>query len=533
MTGEEYGRIYSWGNDPKRKGEYEAATPCRHVDLPQTVFEPVLIQRATAEGWDVRFRTSFLSFTRESSGKILSTIRDDLTNTTYQVRSTYLFGCDGGRSQVMRELEIPLIKKPGQGLALNVLVNVDLSSFVDARKGNLHWVFQPETEYLDYAWSGLIRMVKPWHEWMFILFPKPDVPFKEPTHQQWEECCRRIIGKNGAHLPMKILDVSKWYINEIVAEYYSDPTSTIHCLGDAVHRHPPFNGLGSNTCVQDAYNLAWKVKYVSNTLASPALLSTFSPERQPVGLGVITRANQGIRDHTPVWDAMGVALPTVSERMKVFNELNSSSPAGRARRKQLNEAIEGTAHEFHGIGVEMNHRYTSDAVVLDDEKTAKREPPSWPDDKVLHHRASTFPGSRLPHAWLNTRLPTPDHTSTHDIAGHGVFCLLTGIGGDGWKTAAEKVSKELGVEIKSHSIGWNQDWEDVYRDWERKREVEEDGCVLIRPDRYVCWRAMEGGDEEDKLRKVMGKVLGRWRGDFPRAFEVTVEDNDCIERKSL
>ena len=35
-----------------------------------------------------------------------------------------------------------------------------------------------------------------------------------------------------------------------------------HCLGDAVHRHPPMNGLGSNTCIQDAFNLAWKVALV-------------------------------------------------------------------------------------------------------------------------------------------------------------------------------------------------------------------------------------------------------------------------------
>jgi len=29
-----------------------------------------------------------------------------------------------------------------------------------------------------------------------------------------------------------------------------------------VHRHPPANGLGSNTCIQDAFNLAWKISYV-------------------------------------------------------------------------------------------------------------------------------------------------------------------------------------------------------------------------------------------------------------------------------
>jgi 2-polyprenyl-6-methoxyphenol hydroxylase-like FAD-dependent oxidoreductase len=511
MTGEEYARIYSWGNDPARKGEYEAATPCRHVDLPQTVFEPILIQRATAEGWDVRFKTTFVNFQRESSGMILSTVKDEITDTMYQVRSKYLFGADGGRSQIMRQLEIPLIKKPGQGLALNVLVDVDLSEFVDARRGNLHWVFQPETEYEDYAWSGLIRMVKPWHEWMFILFPKPNTEWKEPTTEQWMKVCKNVVGKNGADLPMKILNVSKWYINEIVAEYYSDPTNTIHCLGDAVHRHPPFNGLGSNTCVQDAYNLAWKIKYVHNNLASPSILGTFSPERQPVGLGVITRANQGIRDHTPVWDAMGVSLPTIKERMAAFDELKAATPAGRERRKRLNDAVEGTAHEFHAIGVEMNHRYLSDAVVLDDEKKADRDPPGWPEDKVLHHRASTYPGSRLPHAWLNKRVPVTKHTSTQDLAGHGRFTLFTGIGGEAWRDAAQKVAKELGVPIECVSIGWGQDWEDVYRDWEKKREIDEDGCILVRPDRYVCWRStgLLEGNESTRLREVMGKVLGR------------------------
>jgi 2-polyprenyl-6-methoxyphenol hydroxylase-like FAD-dependent oxidoreductase len=505
MTGEEYARIYSWGNDPKRYGEYEGHTPCRHVDLPQTEFEPILIQRATAEGWDVRFRTRFLDFTKQDDGLIVSRLKDDLTGTEYQVRSKYLFGADGGRSQVIRQLGIPLIKKPGQGLALNVLVNVDLSPWVDARKGNLHWVFQPEQDYDDFAWSGLVRMVRPWHEWMFICFPKPDAEFKEPTTEQWEKKCRQMVGQ-GDDFPLKILDVSRWYINEIVAEHYSDPTNTIHCLGDAVHRHPPFNGLGSNTCVQDAYNLAWKIKYVANGLASPSLLSTFSPERQPVGLGVITRANQGLRDHTPVWDAMGLTLPTPKERMAVMEELKAPTKAGRSRRKVLNDAIDGTAHEFHGIGVEMNHRYVSDAVVLDDETG---EPPQWPEDKVLYHLPSTYPGSRLPHAWLNKRLPMVEHTSTHDLAGHGVFCLLTGVGGEGWKSAALAVEKELGVVVRAYSIGWEQDWEDVYRDWARKREVEEDGCVLVRPDRFICWRSQGSGNEQERLVGVVRKILGK------------------------
>lgn len=165
MTGEEYARIYSWGNDPKRKPDYESASPCSHVDLPQTEFEPILVRRAAAEGWDVRFGTSFLSYETQADGSLLSRLKDNLTKQEFYVHSQYLFGCDGARSQVLRQSAIPLNKKPGQGLAMNILVDVDLSDFVEARKGNLHWVFQPEREYPDFAWAGLIRMVKPWNQY--------------------------------------------------------------------------------------------------------------------------------------------------------------------------------------------------------------------------------------------------------------------------------------------------------------------------------------------------------------------------------
>lgn len=127
MAGEEYARIHSWGNDPKRKGDYEAASPCKHVDLPQTLLEPILVRHATLHGFICRFDTTLLAFDREETGTVVSEVRDNITSQVYKIRSKYLFGCDGGRSQIMRQLGIPLIKKPGQGLAINVLVKVSES----------------------------------------------------------------------------------------------------------------------------------------------------------------------------------------------------------------------------------------------------------------------------------------------------------------------------------------------------------------------------------------------------------------------
>lgn len=95
-----------------------------------------------------------------------------------------------------------------------------------------------------------------------------------------------------------------------------------------------------------------------------------------------------------------------------------------------------------------------------------------------------------------------------DLAGQGRFCVHTGIGGEVWKDAAVAVGKKLGMEIAAYSIGFRQDYEDPLYEWEELREVEEDGCVLVRPDRFVAWRskAMVPGCEE-KLHKVFQHVL--------------------------
>lgn len=283
------------------------------------------------------------------------------------------------------------------------------------------------------------------------------------------------------------------------------------CLGDAVHRHPPLNGLGSNTCIQDAYNLAWKIAYVHKGLASPSLLSTYSVERQPVGHSVITRANQAFRDHFHVWEALGMLSQDLSARRKILQELKTATPEGSIRRRALHAAVKHTSHEFHGLGVEMNQHYEGQGIYTADEPCPYAPSGRVAEDGVLYHEPGTYPGSRLPHIWLNRATPEAP-VSTIDIAGHGAFTLLTGIGGDAWKAAAEIVADKLKVPIQVHSIGFRQDWEDVYFEWETVRGVEESGAVLVRPDRFVAWRAPEVLQDAEacasKLLTVLGSILG-------------------------
>lgn len=273
-----------------------------------------------------------------------------------------------------------------------------------------------------------------------------------------------------------------------------------------MHRHPPFNGLGSNTCIQDSFNLAWKIAHVHCGKAHSSLLDTYCVERQPVGLGIVTRANQGFRDHVAVWEAMGMMPKDVETRTKILNGLGTLSAEGIAQRKAFRDAIKNTEHEFHALGIEMGQLYTGAGIYTADEAEPYKRFGRAAQDEVLYYEPSTHPGCRLPHVWLNTTIPGK-YTSTIDLAGHGAFSLFTGPGGEEWKNAAKRVAEELGIKINVYSIGYKQDWEDVYFDWDRLSGVEEDGAVLARPDRFVAWRA-KNVSEAGKLRKVLRSVLG-------------------------
>ncbi|SPO04338.1 related to phenol 2-monooxygenase [Cephalotrichum gorgonifer] len=498
MAGQEYGRIYSWGNDPKRKGDYELASPSEMVDLPQTLMEPLLMRYATLNGFKCRRDTEFVSF-KQDEGGVNTTLLDSISNTRFRVRSKYLFGADGARSKIVKQAEIPLIRRPGQGFAVNVLIHADMSHLMEHRKGNLHWILQPNLETPEWGWIGCMRMVKPWHEWMCIIFPDPTAPREVRSDEEYKKRIQEMIGDDS--VDVKILGVSTWAINETAAEYYSK--GNVFCLGDAVHRHPPNHGLGSNTCIQDAHNLAWKINYVEKGFAGRDLLDSYSMERQPVGLNVVIQANASLRNHKNIWEVLGNLEPTVEARMKANGEISADSPEGRDRRGRLSNALRAIDREEHGLGIEMNQRYVSSAVYHANEGAAS----SFTRDKLEHYHPTTYPGARLPHAWLSTHTPSK-YISTIDLAGKGKFTLLTGIGGQHWKLAAEQLSSELGVPIKAYSIGYGQDYKDVYLDWEAIREVEDSGCVLVRPDYFVAWRCrIWKEDALSKLEVVLKSVL--------------------------
>lgn len=217
MAGEEYARVFSWGNGPRR-GEYDTVSPCYHMDLPQSILEPVLVRYATSHGFNVRFDTELLSFAEdETSGKIDCVLKDHVTKTEYTVRTRFLFGADGGRSRIAKSLNLPFTSIPSGGTAWNILVKADLSHIMPHRDGNLHWCLRLER---DSEYMAVSRMVSPWTEWMFVMFPKGPGILPEPkSKEMWKAIVEDMI--DDASVEVEVVRMDKWVINETSADYIS------------------------------------------------------------------------------------------------------------------------------------------------------------------------------------------------------------------------------------------------------------------------------------------------------------------------
>ena len=283
-----------------------------------------------------------------------------------------------------------------------------------------------------------------------------------------------------------------WTVNHLYAERYQQ--GRVFCAGDAVHRHPPSNGPGSNTSI---------LKLVLSGAAGPGLLDSYTEERAPVGRQIVERANRSIGETGRIFQALGLLSTEDPEQMQA-NMAARKLPGGaqEKQRELLREAIAFKDYEFNTHGVELDQRYRSAAVVPDG-----AQPPVNPRDDELFHHPTTWPGAKVPHAWLGRGT---ERVSTLDVGGGGRFALLTGIGGESWVAAAGAAATALGIELAAVTVGPGADYEDLYGDWARLREVGDTGCVLLRPDNYVAYRSAGLPDDPAAaLGAALRQILAR------------------------
>jgi 2,4-dichlorophenol 6-monooxygenase len=497
LAGEELGRMKSWGKHPNMRAEHHLSSPTFMNDLPQTFMEPLLFKTACSRGAQARMSCEYVSHVQDKDG-VTVTVKDRLADKNFTVRCKYLIGADGGNSLVAEHAGLPFEGKMGVGGSINIQIKADLSKYVAHRPSVLYWVMQPGADVGGIG-MGVVRMVRPWNEWLIIWGYDINQPVPEVSEEFAKSVCHQLIGDSA--VPIEVIGTSTWTVNNMYATNMQK--DRVFIMGDAAHRHPPSNGLGSNTSIQDAFNLAWKMALVLKGKAAPKLLETFTQERAPIAKQIVSRANKSIGEFGPIFQALG--MDGGVDHAKIQRNMDARCDTGKeaeAQRDALRKSIAYKKYEFDCHGVEMNQRYASSAVVADGSKA-----PGDDIDMELHYVPTTHPGARIPHVWVF------DHAgkqhSTLDITGQSAFTLITSIGGEAWVEAAKKLAKAKGIAINTRVIGPRRDFEDHTGEWARAREITDGGCLLVRPDQHVGFRAMKASATAEKeLTSALNSILG-------------------------
>jgi 2,4-dichlorophenol 6-monooxygenase len=478
FAGPEIARIRAWGTGDDQHGQYVRASPEPMLDVTQPKLESVVLAAALEAGATVSFGVEYLSHEQDADG-VTTRLRDRYTGVESEWRSAYLVGADGARSQVIDDLGLPVEGNMGRATTAYVQFHADLSSYTAHRPSILYWILDATAAYGEIG-MGLLRAVRPWTEWIAGWGFDPDQGEPDFSPDAVTERIRRLVG--DPQLQPEILSTSVWQVNEAYASTLG--RGRVFCGGDAIHRHPPSGGLGSNTSVQDAFNLAWKLAFVLRGDAGSALLDSYTDERAPVARQIVARANQSRRDFAALREVIADLGGADRARRTLAEDPGPDAVEARAK---LAAALELKHHEFNAQGVESNQQYRSAAVI--------GAPEAGQADELIARRVCE-PGAKLPHAWLVGA--DGRRVSTLDVVGGGRFALITGISGLHWAEAAAALDPRT---IRPVVIGAPGS-EDLYFEWAALRPGPEDGAILVRPDGYVAWMAGSVSDVDEAARQL-------------------------------
>ncbi|MFG2664963.1 FAD-dependent oxidoreductase [Streptomyces sp. NPDC048387] len=424
----------------------------------QNNIEPVLAAQSRAQGADVRFSTELMNFDQDGDG-VTALVKDRDTGEHLTVRADYLIAADGPRSPVREALGI---RQAGNGELFHNVSIVFRSERLAGLLGDLRFIV---CYLMRPGADGALLPVDNETQWVFHApwHPETGETLEDFTE---ERCIAQIRGAIGVpDLDVEIGGKAPWHAAERVAQQYS--VGRVFVVGDAAHEMSPTGAFGSNTGIQDAHNLAWKIAAVLNGSAGPALLHTYEDERLPVALATSERASARSAEHShPGY----VPPPTMG-----------GGPGSGV------------------LTTAMGYCYPKGAVVGGDPGR-----PVIPETMRLKGDV----GTRAPHMWLTRAGQRISLLDLYETS----FTLLSSPGTP-WKEAAGQVARELGARLDAYTVGSAPEADLVQpdgADWEELHELPPGGAVLVRPDGFVAWRA-EGpaADPRGALQDALKRVLRR------------------------
>lgn len=205
------------------------------------------------------------------------------------VRARYVVGCDGARSGVRKSIGRQLVGDSANQawgvmdvLAVTDFPDIRFKSAVQSAHGNL-LVIPREGGYLVRLYVEMDKLGE-----------EERVASRGITIEHLVATAQRILHP----FKLEVKEVPWWSVYEIgqrICDKYDDVPAEkvgaqlprVFIAGDACHTHSPKAGQGMNFSMQDTFNLGWKLAAVLRKQCAPALLHTYSTERQVVAQELI------------------------------------------------------------------------------------------------------------------------------------------------------------------------------------------------------------------------------------------------------
>jgi putative polyketide hydroxylase len=404
----------------------------------------------------VRYDTELVSFTQDRT-RVSATISDRTTGAASVIEADYLLAADGAHSHVRNALGV-------KGEGLGVLDEHYIFIYFRAPWGELIRGYENDAILIDRPGIRGFFAITHADRGMFII--------QEDSAQDYTiERCKALIldGIGKPDLPVEIVEIAHWQPGQLVAEHFGQGRAFL--VGDAAHTMPPKLGLGVNTAIQSAQNLAWKLAAVLKGQASQDLLSTYEAERRPVA--------------------------------RLAAEQSLVGPAASLLTKGSDDKLLPAEKRVPLFNLIAGYRYRSRAVL------SEGPPPlagSEGEVELLEKPEALIgqPGTRVPHLWIER---SGQRISTLDLF-DGRFVLLAGPAGAPWQKAASDAAASLAIELAAYRIG--ADLIDVENGWRTKMGLPPEGAVLVRPDGFVAWRmSAPPTNPQSLLARVLATILCR------------------------
>jgi len=445
----------------RQEDEVLAFTPTPLRNLSQHRFEPILLDALRAAGGaPPSYERQWTSAIQDADGVTSRVVGPD--GRTEEIRSRYLIAADGAGSPVRKWLGIAQEGPDALQSFVMIHFGADLRGLLGEHPGVLFWITDPDC-------SGIFVAHDVDREWVFM---HAFDPAREDARTYDAARCEGLVRRALARpdVPLEIRTVSTWMMTCQVAERYRE--GRVLLAGDAAHRFPPTGGLGLNTGVQDAHNLAWKLAAVLRGAAPDSLLDSYETERRPVAR---YNAEQSLTNAMRLFE-VPAALGT-SDDPDASRRAYAEVLADPARRRALADAIANQAEHFDMLGLQLGYVYADGALLPDpDDRPGAANP-------VRELVPTSRPGARLPHGWV---VAHGERRSTLDLIALDRLTLLVGPGGAAWRTAARDL--ETPLPLACVTVG-GDDVRDPDGWWSVVAGMPADGALLVRPDQHVAFRA--------------------------------------------